>query len=720
MIRLFPTVFILFCALFLVDAQQKSVSQSVLAKRKDAEIGAKPCRYDNRSRPGILVTPERLSLVRNDILHKKSERRLIYEKYVKADADLWLDRSIDIPDMGGWLHDYFCTEGSMLEIPADKIFRDDVPSKCPVCGKTYINDKVLAARKSIIHYWLCAAVRNLSLVYAIEGKKEYAEKAIEILTKYADAYPHQTILRQTLEEAVVLIPLAEGYDLLFDVMTEKQRSHIEQHLLWPAAQMLSKSGMGGNWGSWHLSAVGVIGYATRHQRFIDFATEQFKLQITNQLGDDGLWPESVHTYHFYPLNGFLSFVEAATNNGDDLYQWEVKQGKGIKKMLTAPLRYVYPDMRLAAINDGWYDSYLPQDHYTVGYYRYRLPEFAWAVQQVCRGGKSGMLGDMLDPHYRNVLYGEEFPRRLPKPIFESIDFPVLGIAVLRQGSGLPMEKEMVMTFDYGPFLGHGHPDKMGITLFAKGKLLVADYGTTGYASPSNVFLKSTHSHNTIVIDGKRHPATKDRNLTVFEITPSFKLASASTVEIAEGTHWTRTVMMTGEYAVIWDRIEGDKEHCFDWFFHAEGQSVLLNGKDVPLSEKEFTYPSITDVRKQDISGESGKAYWENEDHALDVRFKNITGQKAFISNMPTGEETRQIPLLVLRQESKKAEFLSVIRPLKGKKEKSIDYNIQFQQEVNGESSIIVSSGKVKDKIIFAKERVIYEKDGQKPVEVKCK
>jgi hypothetical protein len=699
----------LICSLYL-HARQDSISPSTAEKRKDAENGAKPCLHDGQARPCVLLTPDRLEYVRRDILRGKSERRAVYEKYVKADADLWLHRPVRIPDTGGWLHDYFCTEGNMLEIPPDRIFREDVPSRCPVCGKTYISDKILAARRSLTHYWLCAAVRHLALAYAIEGKKEYAEKATEILTKYADAYPHQTIQRATLEEAVVIIPLAEGYDLLFDAMTEKQRSHIEQNLLWPAAQILSQSGTGGNWGSWHLSAVGVVGYATRHQRFIDYATEQFKQQITHQLGDDGLWPESVHTYHFYPLNGFLSFLEANANSGGDLYNWEAKPGKGIREMLTAPLKYAYPDMRLAAINDGWYDSYLPQDQYTAGYYRYRLPEFAWAARQINRGGKSGMTGDMLDPHYRNVLYGETFRGHLPAPAPESVNFPVLGIAVLRGENRQTREKDMIMTFDYGPFLGHGHPDKMGITLYAKGKLLVPDYGTTGYASPSNSFLKSTPSHNTIVIDGKNHPATKDRNLTSFETAPPFQLASAFTTEVAQGVRWRRTVMMTGEYAVIWDRIESAEEHCYDWFFHAEGKSLTLAGGETgPPAENEFTYPAITDVRKQYLADESGKACWDGGEHALEVWFPNRAGQEIYASSMPTGEETGTAPLLVLRQKSKCSDFFAVIRPAKGEKEKSANCNVRFQAASDGNTHITVSFGKKKeDKIIIRNETVIYE------------
>ncbi len=686
-----------------------------LEKRRGAEIGAKPCVYDNHPHPCVSVNTERLNFVREDILRKKSERRDVYEKYVKAGADLWLHRSIVIPEMGGWFHDFFCTDGTMLEIPEDKIFRDDVPSRCPVCGKTYLNDKVLAVRRALIHYWLCGAVRHLGMVYAIEGKKEYAEKGIEILVKYADAYPRQTLLRQTLEEAVVMIPLAEGYDLLYNVMTDGQRTHIEQELLWPAAQMLSQSGVGGNWGSWHLSAVGVIGYATRHQRFIDYATQQFKAQISDQLGDDGLWPESVHTYHFYPLNGFLSFVEAATNNGDDLYHWEIKQGKGIRKMLTAPLRYAYPDMRLAAINDGWYESYLPQDQYTVGYYRYRLPEFAWAVQQVNKGNKSGIQGDLLDPHYRNVLYGEKLPGKVDKPVFTSIDFPVLGIAVLRQGSGLSCEKEMMMTFDYGPFLGHGHPDKMNITLFAKGKTLVPDYGTTGYASASNQFLKSTFSHNTIVVDGKNHPAIKDRNLTAFEITPSFKFASATTKAIVADADWTRSVMMTDDYVIVWDHIEGKEKHRYDWFFHAEGDHLILNGNSVP-SEEEFTDPFITNVQKQDIVDHLGEAQWDADDIGLRLWFMHdAVEQAAYTSSMPTGQGGRQVPLLVLRQEKGNADFVALMKPVKGKKEKSEKLNIIFQKDTSGKLKVSISAGKTKEQVTFESKQVTYEKNKEKPI-----
>jgi len=712
-------VLISFC--LSLSAQTENHLSSLLEKRKGAEAGAKPCRYDDHTHPSILVTPKRMELIRKEILAGKTSRKAIYEKYVKAEADRWLQRSIVIPQTGGWIHDFFCTDGSILEVPENRIFNPEVPSRCPVCGKTYLNEKIIAARRSFENYWLCGAVRDLSLVYAIEGKKQYAQKAIEILEKYADAYPKQAIQRLTLEEAVVLIPLAEGYDLLYNVMTNAQRSHIEKDLFWPAAQGLTKAGMGGNWGSWHLSAIGVIGYATRHQRFIDFATQQFKAQIANQLGDDGLWPESISTYHFYPLDGFLAFIEAAANNGDDLANWEAKPGKGIKAMFTAPLRYAYPNMRLAAINDGWYDSYLPQDQYTMAYYLYRLPEFAWAIEHIRRGGKSGVPGDLFDQHYRNLLYGEALPAKPHNPTFSSTNFPVLGIATLRQGSGIASNKEMMMTFDYGPLLAHGQPDKMGITLFANGKLSVPDYGTTGYGSALDQFLRSTPAHNTVVVDGKDQPKTRDRNLVAFKNTPSFKLASARTTEVIPGTRWTRTVMMTGDYAIVWDRFEGTEEHQYDWFFHAEGNSLSLpakpgNSLTNQASANQFSYKFITDVKRQSLSANSIKAEWQSNDGGIALWFMNDPKQVTFTSRMPTAGG-KQVPLLVLRQKSADAEFVAVIKPLNEKAGKEVISNVQFQREPNDAVLITVSIGKQKEQIYLQKTGVVYQKKGAKAVSI---
>jgi hypothetical protein len=657
---------------------------AILKSREGANEGAKPCRYESLPRPRILVTPERLALVRQEVLHGAGEQRAIFLQYIKANADRWLKSPVVIPGVGGWAHDFFCTDGTMLELPMDQRFDPNVPSKCPVCGKTYLTPKILAARRFFEHYWLEGAARDLALTYAIEQKKEYAQKSIEILLKYADAYPQELgaggFQSVTLSEAVSLIPLAEAYDLVCNQMTAPQRRHVEEDFFWPAAQSLTHAGFVGNWGSWHLSAIGVIGYATGHQRFIDFATAQFKSQLTDQLGDDGLWPESVGTYHFYALEAFLSFAEAATNCGDDLYHWEGGPGKNLKAMFEAPLRYAYPNLRLAEINDGWFDAWLPRDQYTVAYYRYHAPEFAWVIRELQREGHSGNPGEFMDRHDRYLLYGEKLPPAIPKPVFGSTNFPVLGISILRQGSDVPVNKEMMMTFHYGPFLNHGHYDKMGVTLFANGLLLVPDYGTSGYGISLSHFLQSAYGHNTIVIDGKNQKATHDRDLIAFKDTPEFKLAAAQTSGLAPGTTWKRTVMLADHYALIWDRIDSEAEHQYDWFLHAEGKDFSLdNSVENPSATNQFAYPFITDVKKYAL-GATSIARWSDGGGGMDLWMMEQPGQIAYAGKFPT-PEIRRVPLLVLRQKSRRAEFLVLLRPWRNAEEKRND-QVQFVRDAD--------------------------------------
>ena len=695
---------------------QSTNAAAVLKSREGAEEGAKPCKYDSMPRPSVLVTPERLDVVRREILHGHGEQRDIFEKYIKANADRWLKRDIVIPDVGGWGHYFFCTDGTMLELPADQHFDPNAPSRCPLCGKTYLDPKIIAARHFFEHYWLAAAARDLALTYAIQQKPEYAQKAAEILLKYADALPHEPgaggFQENTLTEAVTVIPLAEAYDLICERMTPAQRQHIERDFLWPIAQSLTRAGFVGNWGSWHLSAIGVIGYATRHQRFIDFATAQFKSQITDQLGDDGLWPESIGTYHFYALEAFISFAEAAANCGDDLYHWEPRPGKGLKAMFEAPLRYAYQNMRLAAINDGWFECWLPQDQYVLAYHRYHSPEFAWVIRELQREGKSGNPGEFMDRHDRYLLYGEALPAEIPRPTFTTTNFPVLGISVLRQD--YDSRDEMMMTFHYGPFLGHGHYDKMGVTLFANGGVLVPDYGTTGYGVSLSRFLQSAPGHNTIVIDGKNQPRTRDEDLIAFSDTPGFKLTAARTSELAPGTAWARTVMLADGYAVIWDRIKSDSEHQYDWFFHAEGKNFSLSDSgETPVGKKEFSYPFISDVKKYVLNG-TPVARWETDGSGLDLWTMNQPGQTAFAGKFPT-PEIRRVPVLVLRQKSRNSQFLVVARPWRGAKRTNQD-QVLFIRADDGSTLVTVNSGERKDRIHLG-DTVDYFRGGAKPVSI---
>lgn len=695
-----------------------------LAQSPDS--GAKPCAFDQIPHPRTLVTESRLEFLRADI-KTNSIRRAIFEKDVKANADRWLHRVIVIPEQGGWGHDFCGPDGALLELPADQQFDPHKPSRSPSTGKYYLNPKILAARRYFEQTWLTFSVRDLALTYAVTGRREYADKAAEILLKYAGAYPHFVAEKQgfgfqamSLSEAVSIIPMAEGYDLIYDsgALDDAQKRRLEQDFFWPEAQRLSQAGLVGNWGSWHLSAVGVIGYATGHQRFADYAVNSFKLQITTNLCDDGLWPESVQCYHFYPLDAFLSLAEAAGNCGTDLFHWQTGPGKGIEKMFTSPLSYMYPTLQLPAINDGWYDAWLPEDQYTVAYRHYHRPEFAWAIQRSEQVGRSGVTGDFYDQRYRLFLFGEKMPDNVPAPVFTSTNFPGLGIAILRQGSDVPINREMFLTFHYGQFSGHGHYDKMGVTLFANGAPLAPGLGTPGYGSPNIRFFGGATGHNTIATDEKNQPRTTDKDLLAFLDEPQLKLAAAETQQAPRGTKWIRAVLLANNYAVVWDDLRGNRAHTFDWFFHAFGEKLDLAGVAADRQvhtrkHNDFPYPFITGVHEQQLTGDSVQANWLlPNDTGLNVWSMGDTNDSIFTARCPT-TDGKTIPMIVLRKRGADCQFVSLFEPWNKKPD---PMHISARRLDPNRLQLIVSQPGRTDIISFDPEKIGFDFDSGGPQE----
>ena len=581
---------------------------------------------------------------------------------IKSNVDYWLNRKIVIPARSGHGHNFVCDDGNWLVYPKD-CMPDPNGYPCSVCGKVYKGERYDGAVRHKLHNKIAVAAFDLGLVYALYGDKRYAEKAAEILLKYADAYPgpHTTnveggIMYQSLCEAVWVIPLAGAYDFIYEseVLSPADRKKIEDKLFRPVAEGLVKMGAHGNWGSWHLSAVGVIGYAIRDGKLVQYALTQFRNQIATVLGDDGLWPESVHTYHFYPLSAFLYLAEAAFHNGTDLYHWEAKPGKGLKAMFTAPLSYMYPDLRLPAINDGWFNTFLPLSQYDLAHARYGDPSLGWAVAEGRRLGRPEQTGIW------TLLYGTRAEKELPAPEIASVNFPVLGIAVLRSPSG------NMMTFDYGPFLGHGQLDKMGVTLFANGELLAADYGTPPYGSKILGWYLGTPGHNTVVVDGKSQAKTNERRLTLFATGKTFEVAQAETEQAYPGVLHRRAVLRVGESFIVIDDLKSETAHTYDWFMRSEG-ALKVNLRRSAL--KPLGYEYVREQAHYD-PGAGWSANWNLTDGGLKLAFPEADKYSVTAAKCPAESGTRLVDLLIVCKSGKEARFVAVLVPPAGARDAS--------------------------------------------------
>jgi len=627
------------------------------------------------ARPFVLLNEAELATLQSD-LAKPGWKADLYRadrgftvmssgRGVRSNADLWVKRTIEIPARGGNFHQFFCVEGDRLELPSDQRFTPG-PYRCPQCGKQYSGEKFEGALRRLVHGWLSQAALDLALVAALEHQPKYAAKAAEILSAYAAAYPgphtdavNGGMIYQSLDEAMWVIPLAQAYDLVHDDLSPAQQGRIEGFLR-TVATGLQRCGTNGNWGSWHLSAVGVIGYAIEDEALIHWATDSFKQQIRDQLGDDGLWPESVQTYHYFPLLAFMDLAEAAGHSGADLYRWEAKPGKSLLLMFSAPLRYAYPDLRLAAINDGWYQSFVPADCYELAYHRTHDPRFGWVLANGYQRGAlpAGMVStdprDSLRQGLYAFLFGEDIPTHVTAPPATSINFPVLGICMLRSTNGA------VMSFDYGPFLGHGQRDKMGITLFANRKLWLADYGTPGYGASILPWYQSTFAHNTIVVDGKSQQRTKEDSARLWLGGADLEAAASETTQAYPGVAHERTVMRIGDYFVVVDQLKSETEHTFDLYLHSEGKLSLAGvetaaqpvAAPVPWIDKLFAQAPVPAVAGCWAEGAAGVGFWVGGSGPV----------TPVIGVCPAESGSRKIQLLIARQKGRAAEFATVLYP----------------------------------------------------------
>lgn len=615
-------------------------------------------------RPRVLLNQDELVRFRQEIQTVAWKRNLYWCKEknsggqiigIRPSAEKWLTQAIEIPPRSGHMHHFYCDCGTRLELPEDRRPHPETGYKCPACGKEYKGEKFDAAVRWWMHNDLAYAARNLALVYAVEGDKRFARKSGEILLKYASAYPgpHTSLLEggmmyQSLCEAVWGIMLAHAYDLIYDsgVLSEREKNKVETRLLKPIAQGLITVRTHGNWESWHLSAIGVIGYAIGDEGLIEYAINRFKEQITEELGDDGLWPESVHAYHFYPLTAFLHLAEAAYHNGVDLYNWEARPGKGLRAMFSAPIDYMYPNMQLPAINDGWYRSFIPLDLYELAYARYGDPAFGWVLREGYRRGVGSRQGMWA------LLRGMPLEKGFVSPTLKSVNFPVLGIAILRSPGGA------MLTFDYGPHLGHGQRDKMGITLFANGKVYCADYGTPGYGSKIMEWFVSTPAHNTIVVDNKSQELTKEGKLVCFSKGETLEVAEAETAEAYPGVRHIRSVIRVGENFIIVDTLRSETEHTYDFFLRFDGRIVPDSSKAVT---KPLGYPYVYEKSQFDTTGD-WNVRCESDGQGILLYSLGTEPCLVTIGECPAETGSRTASLVIARKCGRETRFVSVLCP----------------------------------------------------------
>lgn len=527
--------------------------------------------------PRLLFTPSSIAEMKDRVARYDWAR----ERWnaLKRRADDVLDDPIELPPRGGnWWHWYASPRNGAPLRTGEQIGPWRWEHVSPVDGEVFLGDPSEPSKDydgvaiSGVHSRYARIVLDLGIAHAMTGESGYADKARDVLLAYADkylSYPLHTIRGeerigggrvgpQTLDEAVWLIPICQGADLIWDRLSERDRDEIGSKLLIPAARdVILPHDMGvHNIQCWKNSAVGLVGFLLGDddliREAIDNPTRGYRRQMEGGVLPDGVWWEGAWGYHFYTVSALWSLTEAARNCGIDLY------GDAFRRMFEAPLNLVMPDGKLPAFNDsGTVDLRGSAPIYELSYARYGSERFADLLSA------SGATSD-----YALWFRLGDLPAATART-WTSENHTGSGYAVLARGEGADATW---VCLKYGPHGGgHGHPDKLNLALYAHGELIGLDPGTARYGQPIQAgWYRTTFAHNTLTVDQTSQKPAEGRCLA-FGSSDGVDFAVTQAGDIYDGVRFMRSVaLVSAGLIVVHDRIDCDRDRTLDLAMHLEG------------------------------------------------------------------------------------------------------------------------------------------------------
>jgi hypothetical protein len=522
-------------------------------------------------------------------------------------GDGWIKETVTLPPRGGnWYHYYACPEHGAALRTGERIGEWQWEHICPVDNKRFRSDPTHPEQDydgcvlMTVHGQMANRVRDLGILYQVTGDVRYARQAAEIALRYAEryaSYPLHTIHGearisggkvgpQTLDEAVWLIPLAQGVDLIWETLSQADRDLLAQKLFLPAARevILPHQLRVHNIQCWKNSAVGLVGLLLGEEELIQQAIHHpergYWTQMRKGVNADGVWWEGAWGYHFYTLSALWHLTEAARHCGIDLY------GEELKRMYDAPFRFATPTFLLPAFNDSTEVNLRTQASvYELAYARYQNPVY---VQLLAKSNRENDYA---------LWFGVE---SLPNPgamQWRSANYPTSGYAILSKGRG---EKATWLCLKYGPHGGgHGHPDKLHLEMHAGGIPVAADPGMARYGVPIHAnWYRTTLAHNTLVIDERDQQPAEGRCLQFGNVGGvDFVVASAG--GIYPGVLFVRAVaLLSQEVVVVLDSVQCEMEHQMDLALHLQDawQNLPTGTQWQPPATRGYSYLSEATIR----------------------------------------------------------------------------------------------------------------------------
>jgi hypothetical protein len=426
---------------------------------------------------------------------------------------------------------------------------------CTRCGHVATGDRHHRHWARAQHLWLAERMAELALLSVVAEEPRAADRAAELLAAYEELYfdlpnrdnvlgPSHLFFSTYLESLWLTSFLAAAFILRESGQLSEERTDGVNRVADEAAQIIGDFNEGfSNRQTWHAAALTAIAAWFGDAELAKTAVESrtgLVGHLAEGFGEDGLWWEG-ENYHLFALRGLMQGIHWARSAGYDLLE-DAEVRRHFRDALLAPARTALPDFTYPARRDSRYGVSLAD-----------APSVElWEIGRGWLGGDDelnawlGALYDRATPGTNVLVYDawlhdagrpsvtpSEAKRPSSPPSVASLPqgdtladrrsrlswwaLTAIGPApdpgtvppwnpasILMSGQGLAVLRhgDWYASLECGRDIGgHGHPDRLHLTLHAGGAHWLPDPGTGSYVEPVLEWYRSALAHNAPRLDG---------------------------------------------------------------------------------------------------------------------------------------------------------------------------------------------------------------------------
>ncbi|HEV8399721.1 MAG TPA: heparinase II/III family protein, partial [Gemmatimonadales bacterium] len=467
---------------------------------------------------------------------------------------------------------------------------------CSRCGKTWTGDRHDRNWARYQHLWLAERAAHLATLAALDDDSAAAARASEILTAYAQRYwrypnrdnvlgPSRLFFSTYIESLWVCNYLAAATLLKAAGRLNDATVRAVNQVADEAATLIGDyDERFSNRQTWNNAALTAIAVWFEDEDLAQRAIEGQTGLVAHLLrgfGGDGLWYEG-ENYHLFALRGLLTGLGWARLAGVDAFA-DPRLAPRLTAALLATSLSALPDLTFPARKDSWYGISLAQPMYLelweIGLAKLGTPDLAnWLAAlyrvpppepELFESYLHDAVGLPRTAHRARLsLSWWSLLEMLPTLPSETVPWApgsvllgAQGFAVLRAGNRYAA---LECGLDGG---GHGHPDRLHLTLHADGVHWLADPGTGLYVARDLFWYRSTLAHNAPRLDGASNTAG-DAVCEMFDVQDDWAWVRGRLGGLA------RTVVQGPAYVVDVLELTGREEHAVELPWHFAGRGDI--------------------------------------------------------------------------------------------------------------------------------------------------